>query len=111
MISYTQLETVVLIVARKTYQGLSLHGQPMPCRLEGRSFKTQRPESLAYLLTVHHYSHALDKTVDDLEGLRCSYPSLVQGEPVQPFKYRLNVLLSTKELLGQFFCMELGQVI
>ena len=55
-----------------------------------------------YLLTFHYHSHILNKTVDDLEGLRCGYPSLVLGESIQPLEYRLDALLS-KELLNQLF--------
>ena len=70
----------------------------MPCRLEERILNTQRATILRYLHTIHYYLHIMDKAVDDLEGLRCSYPSLVLGESVEPFQYRLDVLLS-KELL------------
>jgi hypothetical protein len=48
--------------------------------------------------------------VDDLQGLRCSYPSLVLGESVYPLQNLLDVLLS-KELLENFFCVVLSQVI
>jgi hypothetical protein len=50
------------------------------------------------LLTIHYHSHVLEKAVDNLEGLRSGYPSLVQGEPVQSLKYRLDVLVSKKLL-------------
>ena len=36
------------------------------------------------LLAVHYHSHILNKAVDNLEGLRCGYPSLVQGESIEP---------------------------
>ena len=52
----------------------------MPFHLEGRIFNTQQASSLVYLLTVHYHSHILDKTVDDLEGLRCGYLSLILGK-------------------------------
>ena len=48
--------------------------------------------SLVNLLTVSHIPHILEKTIDDLEGLRRSYPSLIPSEPIQPLKYRLDVL-------------------
>ncbi len=48
--------------------------------------------SLVNWLTVNHISHILKKTIDDLEGLRRSYPSLILGEPIQPLQYRLDVL-------------------
>ena len=35
-----------------------------------------------YFLTVHYHFHILDKTIDDLEGLRRGYLSLVLGESV-----------------------------
>ena len=59
------------------------------------------------LLTFHCHSHILEKATDDLEGLRCGYLSLVQGESVQPLKYRLDVLLSTKVILNKLFCVAL----
>ena len=43
-------------------------------------------------LTVNHILHILEKAIDDLEGLRSSYPSLILGEPIQPLQYRLDVL-------------------
>ena len=49
----------------------------MSCHLEGSILNSQREISKVRLLT-----HALDKTVDDLEGLCCGRPSLVLGETV-----------------------------
>jgi hypothetical protein len=84
----------------------------MPRRLKGRILNTQRATRLVYLLTVHHLFHILEKAVDDLEGLRRGYPSLVLGESVYPLQYRLDVLLS-KELLEKLFCVsfESGNII
>jgi hypothetical protein len=67
-----------------------------------------RVMSLVNLLTVH--LHILDKTVDDLQGLRCRYPSLILGEPIQPLEYHFDVLLS-KKLLDKFFCITLSEII
>ena len=82
----------------KTYQGHPLDSRSMPCRLQGMILNTQRTTSPGYLPTIHYYPHILHKAVDDFEGLRCSHPSLVLGESVESFQYRLDVLLS-KELL------------
>jgi hypothetical protein len=50
------------------------------------------------MLTVHHHPHILDKTINNFEGLRGSYPSLILGEPIQSLKDRHDVL-SPEELL------------
>ena len=34
------------------------------------------------MLTINYHPHILDKTVHDLEGLCCGYPSLLKGEPI-----------------------------
>jgi hypothetical protein len=47
--------------------------------------------SLVNLLTVNHIPHSLEKTINDLEGLSRSYPSLIPSEPIQSLKYRLDV--------------------
>ena len=57
-------------------------------------------------LTVHHDPHILEKTVDNLEGLHCSYPSLILGESAKPLDYRFDVLLSKK--LDKFYCVALA---
>ena len=44
------------------------------------------------MLTFNHIPHILEKTMYDLERLRCSHPSLILSEPIQPLKYRLDVL-------------------
>jgi hypothetical protein len=61
--------------------------------------------TLANLLTVNHIPHILEKTIDDLEGLRRSYPSLILSEPIQPLKYRLDILSPEKILLEKRFCI------
>jgi hypothetical protein len=53
------------------------------------------------LLTVNHTPHILEKTIDDFEGLRRSYPSLIPSEPIQPLKYRLDVLPPEELLLDK----------
>ena len=55
------------------------------------------------LLTVNHILHSLEKTIDDLEGLRRCYPSLILSEPIQPLKYRLDVLPPQELLLDSFY--------
>jgi len=57
------------------------------------------------LLTINHIPHILEKTIDDLEGLRRSYPSLIHSEPIQPPKYRLDVLPPEELLLDKRFCV------
>jgi hypothetical protein len=54
-------------------------------------------------LTVNHIPHSLEKTIDDLKGLRRSYPSLILSEPIQPLKYRLDVLPPQELLLDSFY--------
>jgi hypothetical protein len=48
--------------------------------------------------------------MNDFEGLRGSYPSLILGEPIQPLEYCLDFLLSEK-LLKKFFCVVLSLII
>jgi hypothetical protein len=55
------------------------------------------------LLTVNHIPHVLEKAIDDLEGLRRSYPSFILSEPIQPLKYCLDVLPPEKLLLDKRF--------
>jgi hypothetical protein len=57
------------------------------------------------LLTVNHIPHILEKTIDDLEGLRRSHPSLILSEPIQPLKYRLDVPPPEELLLDKGFCV------
>jgi hypothetical protein len=57
------------------------------------------------LLTVNHTLHILEKTIDDLEGLRRSHPSLILSEPIQPLKYSLDVLAPEELLLDKRFCV------
>jgi hypothetical protein len=56
------------------------------------------------LPTVNNIPHILEKTIDDLEGLRRGHPSLILSEPIQPLKYRLDVVLP-EELLDNRFCV------
>jgi hypothetical protein len=55
------------------------------------------------LLTVQDSSHILDKTVQDFKSMRSGRPSLFLGQPVQPLKDSLDVVLSQK-LLDEFYC-------
>jgi hypothetical protein len=61
--------------------------------------------NLLILLTVNHILHILEKAIDDLEGLRRSYPSLIFSEPIQPLKYPLDVLPPEKLLLDKRLCV------
>jgi hypothetical protein len=57
-----------LLVANKTYQGLSGRRQSMPCHLERKTFNRCRIRNkVCLLLAVHDYTHILDEAVDDLE--------------------------------------------
>jgi hypothetical protein len=57
------------------------------------------------LLTVNHIPHILEKTIDNLKCLRRGYPSLIPSEPIQPLKYRLDVLPPEEQLLDKRFCV------
>jgi len=61
------------------------------------------------LLTVHEHPHTLDEAVDDLEGLSCGSPSLIERESVQPLQDRLNVLVP-KNLLYEFDWVVISKV-
>ena len=61
--------------------------------------------SLVDLLTVNQIPHILEKTIDNLEGLRRGHPSLIFSEPIQPLKYRLGVLPLKERLLDKRFCV------
>ena len=50
-------------------------------------------------LTIHHYPHVLDKTVNNRECLRCGYASLILGESIKPLENRFDIFLP-KELLN-----------
>ena len=96
---------------------IAIHNIPRASRTQStdalpskRKNTQHRATSNAYFLTVHHHPHILDKTIHNLERLRCSYPSLVLGESIQPVEYSFDVLLS-KELLKKFFCAGLSQVV
>jgi len=57
------------------------------------------------LLTVNHIPHIPEKTIDDLEGLRRGYSGLILSEPIQPLKYRPDVLPPEELLLDKRFCV------
>jgi hypothetical protein len=46
------------------------------------TLNAHRATSFADLLTIHHHSRILDKTIYDLEGLRYGDSSLVLREPI-----------------------------
>jgi hypothetical protein len=98
------------IVANKTYRGVPGHRQWMHCRLEERTFNRRRNTNRVRLLTVHDHPHTLDKTVDNLERLKCSCPSFVMRQSVQPLQDSLDILLS-EIFLYKFDCVGLGKVI
>jgi hypothetical protein len=70
-------------VTNKAYRELLGHHHWMPCRLEGCVFNRGWTICRACLLTVHDHVHILDKTVDDLESLTCSSPSLIVRKSIQ----------------------------
>ena len=50
---------------------------------KARDFQySERDKHRKNLLTVHYHPHILEEATDDLESLRCGYPSLVRGESV-----------------------------
>ena len=57
--------------------------------------------SLVDWLTVNHIPHITEKTINNIEGLHRSYPSLILSEPIQPLKYHLDVLPPEKLLLDK----------
>jgi hypothetical protein len=61
--------------------------------------------SLVNFLTVDDIPHILEKTIDDLEGLRSGYPTLIFSEPIQPLKYRVDVLPPEEFILYKRFCV------
>ena len=61
--------------------------------------------NLVSLLTVNHIPHIVEKTIYNLEGLHRSYLSLILSEPIQPLKYRLDVLPPSEKLLDKRFCV------
>ena len=77
----------------------------MPRRLQRDILNTQRATSLVDLLTVHYHLHILDKTMDDLEDLCYSLPSLVLRQSVQPLDHRLQFLLANK-IPNEFFFIQ-----
>ena len=61
------------------------------------------------LLTVHDRRHVLDKTVDDIQGVNCSSPSLIVRESIQPLEDSLDLLLS-ESFLDEFDCVVMSDV-
>ena len=61
--------------------------------------------TLVNLLTLNHIPHIMEKTIDNLEGLRRGYPSLILSEPIQPPKCRLDILSPEERLLDKRFCI------
>jgi hypothetical protein len=101
-------QTRIHLIVPETYRGHPLDGRQMPCRLKGRILNNLKAITLENLFTVHYHFYILYEAIDDLECLRCGYPSLLLGESVQPLDYRLNVLLS-KKLLNKFFYIASNQ--
>ena len=62
-----------------------------------------------HLLTIHDYPHILDKTVEDLEGLRCRNPRLLLSKSIKPLDHHsdLVVNVSFQKLLNKFLCVAL----
>ena len=82
---------------------------PWQCHLDGRVFDGEQITSQVYFLTVHDDPHIQDETVDDLERLSSSSPSLANGESVQPMQDSLDFLLS-ENFLYEFDCVALSEV-
>jgi len=99
------------VLAIKTYRELPGHHQRMlwQCSLDGRVFDGEQITSQVCFLTVHDDPHILDETVDDLERLSSSSPSLANGESVQPMQDSLDFLLS-ENFLYEFDCVALSEV-
>ena len=72
---------------------------------KGKSIQHHARISLVNLLTVNHIPHILKKAMDDLEGMHRRYPSLISSEPIQPPKYRLDVLPPQEQLLDKRSCV------
>jgi hypothetical protein len=70
----------------------------MPCHLQGKMLNSQRAIGRVRLLTIHDHPHILDKSVDDLQSVRCCRPSLLMREAIQPLQHRLDISLSQKFL-------------
>jgi hypothetical protein len=79
---------------------------------KGRISQSQRVATRVSLLTIHDNPHILDKTIDDLENLRCGDPTLVQGELIQPFQHQWHhlIVIPSKELLYKCPCVALSQI-
>jgi len=99
------------VVASKTYRELPGHHQRVhwQCHLDGWVFDGAQIRSEVRLLTVHDDPHILDETVDDLERLGSSSPSLVNGESLEPMQDGLDSFLS-ENLLYKFDCVALSEV-
>ena len=66
-----------------------------------------------HFLTIHDCPHILDKTVEDLQGLRCRNPRLLLSESIQPLDHHsdLMVNVSFQEPLEEFLCVALSQAV
>jgi hypothetical protein len=98
------------VVAIKTYRELPGHHQRVlwQCRLDGWVFDGAQIRREVRLLTIHDDPHILDKTVDNLERLSSSSPSLINGESVQSMQDSLDFLLSDN-FLYKFDCIALSE--
>ena len=70
--------------------------------------RKRKKNGIGGIITIHDGHPMLDKTVDNFERLSRSYPTLVQGEPIQPLDRRLDILLSAK-LSYKFLCASLSR--
>ena len=82
MISYTQSDMASLDCGQENILRASITWSADALPSRGKDSQHSAGDKLSELLTVHHYSHILEKAAHDLESLRCGYPSLLQGETV-----------------------------
>ena len=84
MISKSQSDIGLAFVADKAYRGLA--GRclvPTSFRL-GYDIQRLAVANQVNVLTILKHLHIPDEAMDDLKCLRCSCPSLIVGETVQP---------------------------
>jgi hypothetical protein len=62
-----------------------------------------------HLLTIHDYPHILDKTVEDLEGLRCRSPRLLLSKSIKPLDHHSDLVVnaSVRKHFNKSLCVAL----
>ena len=109
MVSNAQSDTELLHCDPQNIPRASLTRSAEASPPKGKNVQ-RRVSSLVDFLTVYHHPHIPDKTVNNIKGLRCSYPSLILGESVEPLEYRFDILLS-KKLLNKLFCVTSSRIL